>query len=150
MSLPSGYDAWKTASPYDDEGPCEVCGLDTVICICPECPKCSVHGDPRCEINRYKLGDPVRNLADLGEVVGCAVERIGRALYKSTDCGIVFNEKEGGVTVCGYAEGADAECVPIELQYPFPMGAFWNAVEQADNEGSELWDEWNLEEEESE
>jgi len=42
------YPAGCSGVPADDEGPCEVCGLDPFRCICPECPECSVHGDPNC------------------------------------------------------------------------------------------------------
>ena len=43
-----GYDQWKTASPYDDEYPCEVCDLDPADCECPECPVCHEQGNPVC------------------------------------------------------------------------------------------------------
>jgi hypothetical protein len=83
----------------------------------------------------------INTLKELQAEVG--TENIGRALFKSTRCGIVFNVIEDGVSVCGYAEGADAECVPIDLKYPFASDVFWNAVERADDEGCELWAEWN-------
>ena len=31
-----------------DYGPCEVCGMSTDDCICPECPVCGIVGDPKC------------------------------------------------------------------------------------------------------
>ena len=46
MSGFQGYDQWKTASPFDDIEPCEVCGKDESVCECPECPECGTHGDP--------------------------------------------------------------------------------------------------------
>lgn len=146
------YDQWKTASPYDDvDEACEVCHQDPAICECPECPECSEHGNPKCEINQWKPGDPIRNINHLATMIGTSVDGIGKALYKGTTCGIVFNEKDWyTVTVCGYAEGADAECVPIDLVYPFTRDEFWNAVQEADDEGCELWHEWNDEEEEQE
>jgi hypothetical protein len=51
MSGFQGYDQWKTASPFDDIEPCEVCGKDESVCECPECPECGTHGDPDCKIN---------------------------------------------------------------------------------------------------
>lgn len=42
-----GYDQWKTASPYDDEAPCEICGIDPADCQCPECPVCEALGQFR-------------------------------------------------------------------------------------------------------
>lgn len=49
----SGIFGWSyppgcSGTPWDDEGPCEVCGKDVDRCICPECPECGVHGDPQC------------------------------------------------------------------------------------------------------
>ncbi len=70
-------------------------------------------------------------------------ETIGRRLFKATECGIVFNVIKDGVSVCGYAEGADAECIPKELTYPFTSDIFWRAVEEADKEGCIMWHEWN-------
>lgn len=43
-----GYDQWKTASPYDDEAPCEVCGLDPADCKCTICPECGAQPDTAC------------------------------------------------------------------------------------------------------
>ncbi len=154
MSLPRGYDAWKTASPYDEEMPCEVCGLDSAVCECPECPVCSEHGNPKCEINAYKPGGPIRRLSELASAIGCDESRIGKSLFRSTECGIWFKELHNksedygftkyyvGVSVCGYSEGADAECVAIELVYPFTPDEFWAAVKQADDEGCQLWHDW--------
>jgi len=34
--------------PWDEEGPCEVCGNVVDNCICPECPECGSYGDPNC------------------------------------------------------------------------------------------------------
>lgn len=79
--------------------------------------------------------------ADLQREVGA--NDVGRRLYKDTECGISFSHCHMGVTLAGYAEGADAECVPIPLAYPFTAERFWEAVERADREGCELWDEWN-------
>jgi hypothetical protein len=45
---------------YPEEGMycvCGVCGKSTDgigECVCPECPKCGVVGDPCCEINEGK------------------------------------------------------------------------------------------------
>ncbi len=43
-SLPPGV----SKLPYDDEGPCDVCGKDVSECICPKCPTCEAAGDPKC------------------------------------------------------------------------------------------------------
>ena len=46
-SIP-GYDQWKTAEPYYEEGPCECCGKPVDDCICPECSVCGQYGNPKC------------------------------------------------------------------------------------------------------
>ncbi len=122
MSGFQGYDQWKTASPFDDEAPEPVEGA-------------------------------INNIDELATSIGTTVQGIGKALFKGSECGIVFTvlepENEAtfypphGVSVCGYAEGADAECVPKELLYPFTMDQFWSAAQSADDEGVELWEEWN-------
>ena len=85
----------------------------------------------------------IRNISELADAIGCKIQSIGKALFKGTECGIVFNATDNGVSVCGYAEGADAECLPIVLRYPFTMAEFWQSVTDADTEGCELWHEWN-------
>ena len=88
----------------------------------------------------------IRTLEELAAEVGVDDPgRIGKALFRSTRCGIVFNVTKDatGITVCGYAEGADAECVAHVLTFPFASDVFWNAVEEADTEGCDLWAEWN-------
>ena len=42
------YPAGCTNTPYEEEGPCELCGLDVDECTCPPCPKCGAVGDPAC------------------------------------------------------------------------------------------------------
>ena len=88
----------------------------------------------------------INSVQELADHMGCDHQRISKMLLKYTRCGIVFNIIENGISVCGYAEGADAECVPRELTFPFACDVFWNAVEQADAEGVEMWEEWNDEE----
>lgn len=70
-------------------------------------------------------------------------QSVGRRLYKDTECGIGFECVEGGIEVAGYAEGADAECSAHRLLYPFTAEAFWAAVKAADEDGCDLWSEWN-------
>ena len=36
------------AAMGDDEERCEVCGAPAYDCVCPECPRCGVQGDPAC------------------------------------------------------------------------------------------------------
>lgn len=70
-------------------------------------------------------------------------DRIGRALFKATRCGICYLADDHGVTVAGYAEGADAECPGHSLRFPFSKDSFDEACQRADQEGVDLWEEWN-------
>jgi hypothetical protein len=70
-------------------------------------------------------------------------DRIAKAIFKATECGCVFSYDATSVTVSGYAEGADAECQPHTLTFPFTMEDFWSSIEEADAEGVEMWHEWN-------
>ena len=45
------YPPGCSGPPDEDEGPCEVCGLEIDNCICPECPECESYGDPHCYIH---------------------------------------------------------------------------------------------------
>jgi hypothetical protein len=97
----------------------------------------------------------IKNLQDLAHHVSAArdastgatdeetASSIGRRLYKDTDCGICFSAKATGVSMAGYAEGSNAECSDIDLDFPFTGEAFDAAVKEADEEGSALWDECN-------
>lgn len=44
-SLPPGVTMNDIDPP---ERPCEVCGIESGNCICPECPSCGSAGDPKC------------------------------------------------------------------------------------------------------
>lgn len=80
-----------------------------------------------------------------GDVTARDAETAGRLiakqLYKNTSCGISFIPDDNGVRVAGYCEGWDGECSPHRLQYPFTMNEFWEAVEAADKDGCDAWDD---------
>jgi len=38
----------RSESPEIDDDSCEVCGLDPLLCQCPECPTCGLTGHPDC------------------------------------------------------------------------------------------------------
>ena len=84
-------------------------------------------------------------LEDIATEIGCnpTGSSIAKALFKATECGITFNHGPAGISLRGYAEGADAECGPIELAYPIGVEDFWTAVDHADYDGCELFNEWN-------
>jgi len=95
--------------------------------------------------------------------------RIAKALFSTTKCGICFRlfdrndalacaidsltdfvdlrddyEPTLAIGVTGYAEGADACCEEIVLEFgKFTADEFWAAVQQADDEGCDLFYEWN-------
>ena len=104
------------------------------------------------EINGNSVHDVILNLADVAYELGCAFDdegEIAKAIYKGTDCGCVFDCDTKGITVAGYAEGADAECPSHRLDYPFSPHDFWTTLEEADAEGVQMWHEWNDEEEDA-
>ena len=92
----------------------------------------------------------IRNIRELATELGVPscfegdyVKAVERYIFKYTECGCVFNSLDDGVTVAGYAEGADAECPDHYLKYPFEAGEFYDALAEADYEGVEMWREWN-------
>ena len=75
-----------------------------------------------------------------------STDDIGRMLFKYTDCGCCYLAKEEYVSVTGYAEGSgDAECQEHRLYFPFTIEEWNDAIEEADREGCELWEECNNE-----
>ena len=100
----------------------------------------------------------IRNLRDLARHLGvrsCSygnyeagglAGRIGKAIFRATECGCVFDAPGSDcVTISGYAEGADAECESYQFNYPFGSEEFDSQLELCDEEGVELWNEWNSE-----
>lgn len=92
----------------------------------------------------------VHNIRQLAEHVGvphCFTGDYGkaveRAVYKGTECGCTFAHDVNGIEVAGYAEGADADCPTHRLDYPFSVEAFWLTLMDADQEGVDMWNEWN-------
>jgi hypothetical protein len=75
---------------------------------------------------------------------------VRRRLYKDSECGIGFALVDGGIEVAGYAEGSDAECPNHRLTYPFTAEALWAAVKVADEEGCQMWEDWNNQNEHNE
>jgi hypothetical protein len=108
----------------------------------------------------------IHDLYDLAQYVGAyrcdrtetlddVVSSIGRRLYKDTACGIGFayhapalrtaapvqRMDRGSVSVAGYCEGTDGACADHTLAFPFTAAAFDAAVEAADRDGCDLWDD---------
>ena len=85
----------------------------------------------------------IKNVRQLAEEVGCYESGIAKAIFRGTECGVVCTCSDEGVHLSGYAEGADAECLERFLPWGFTAKAFWDTVEAADEDGCELFDEWN-------
>jgi hypothetical protein len=96
---------------------------------------------------RMKMIHNIKQLAEHLGVPACFQGEyempVERAVYKSTECGCTFSADQYGIDVAGYAEGADAECPTHRLEYPFSVEAFWLTVMDADQEGIDMWNEWN-------
>ena len=73
---------------------------------------------------------------------GGLAKRIGKALFKGSDCGITFQHGNAGVRLAGFAEGSEGDCPWHELFFPFTSVEFWDAAQLADDEGSEAWEAW--------
>lgn len=143
---------------HEQEFPCECCNKFADICECPECPVCTEQGNYKCYAEHglvNPLGIPIRNIKELCEHVGCHEDehddkacesRISRCVYKYTDCGCSFywkppmDESYGYVSVSGYCEGSDGHIEPHALAFPFYSNEYNEALEQADKDGVEEWD----------
>lgn len=64
---------------------------------------------------------------------------ISKQLYKTTECGVMFDMEYNRVGVTGYCEGSDSELETIWLTWPFSNDQFFEAVDRADQMGVEEW-----------
>ena len=79
---------------------------------------------------------------DLKDYYG--TDNIARMLFKYTNCGCSYYATETYVNVAGYAENSgDAECPGHILYFPFSLEEWDAAVSTADQEGCDLWNEYN-------
>lgn len=86
----------------------------------------------------------INSILEFKQALGVtSVAGIRKVIFKSTTCGCTFDEVPDGIEFSGYAEGADADCITHRLMYPFEMAQFYIELAQADEEGCELFDEWN-------
>jgi hypothetical protein len=72
------------------------------------------------------------------------IRLVSRRIYKSTECGAwVAEMKEGdavrGITVGSIVEGVEQETTPIDLRFPFTKKAFWQAVQDTEEQAGEIW-----------
>lgn len=87
-------------------------------------------------------GTVICSINDLCEYLGTTPDRIERDMFKYTDCGMPIAWDNEKVTLCVYAEGADAEW-SHDLLFPFTGKDFDSMVEVVEEESDELWHEWN-------
>ncbi len=85
----------------------------------------------------------IKNIRDLADTIGCSPRRIRKELFRATECGVTFDETDNGITIAGFAEGSQGECVAHKLDYPFEPFTFWDTVALADGEGNDAWHEAN-------
>ena len=84
---------------------------------------------------------------DLCDYLNTTPDRLKRDMFEYTNCGMPIAWDDEKVTLCVYAEGADAEW-SHDLLFPFTGKEFTNMVEVVEKESDELWHEWNDDEEE--
>lgn len=84
---------------------------------------------------------------DLCDYLDTTPDRLKRDMFKYTKCGMPIAWDDEKVTLCVYAEGADAEW-SHDLFFPFTGKDFNHMVEVVEEESDELWHEWNDDEEE--
>lgn len=131
---------------------CEVCQKDVDSCECPECPKCTVQGDPKC-YQDHGLKHPkgsILSAVDLAKEMGChrdgddektSKARIEKSLFKYTRCGVTFGIEGNTVLIGGYCEGSDRELELHRIDFPFNYKDFSAIVDEADQEGVDTWNE---------
>lgn len=86
---------------------------------------------------------------DLCEYLGTTPDRLERDMFKHTECGMPISWNDEKVTLCVYAEGADAEW-SHDLLFPFTAKEFNKMVDVVEAESDELWHEWNDDNDEEE
>ena len=81
--------------------------------------------------------------ADFGDDEQHAKQIMEKHIFKYTACGCVFDADENGVYGAGYAEGSEAELPGHSLNWGFTVEEFNEALNDADAEGVEEWEQAN-------
>ena len=87
------------------------------------------------------------SVGDLCEYLGTELDNLERDIFKNTECGLSIEWDDDGVTLGGYAEGADCDMPTRTLLFPFVAKEFNEALDYLDYESGVLWHEWNDNEE---
>jgi hypothetical protein len=99
----------------------------------------------------------IDSLPDLAEHFGmdrgASMAQVKKAVYKGTDCGawIEFDfgpeETVGSCLLVGsIVEGCDVDCETHRLKLPTTSEKLGEALSVIEDEASQLWNEWNLNE----
>lgn len=152
-------------TPYDDDPPiiCEWCHLPAEVV---DDKKTFIYDEKEgvdfcskaCQ-EKYNDKTCIRTLGELckkcffeeKETQKEIVSWINRRVYKGTSCGAWFEYAHGGhqerytgyffdtVTVGSIVEGVDEGAEPNSLTFPFLEKDFWGAVDDIENQCSEIW-----------
>ena len=88
------------------------------------------------------MNNTVNNLQDLLSLRGCGeetLENLQRNVYKYTACGAWVSEGEQGVFLGSIVEGSDQCTMTHNLQYPFTIDQFQDALQAVEDEADEIW-----------
>lgn len=69
------------------------------------------------------------------------INRVGRAIYKGTDCGAWIEITDIDVLVGSIVEGSDIGTATYRLKYPFESDGLWKRLEAIEAEAEKIW-EW--------
>lgn len=92
----------------------------------------------------------ILNIKDFAKAFGTEVELLERYFFKYTNCGMPISWDNEGVTLVGYAEGADCDGPSEKLRYPFLLSEAKAVIDRLEDEADEMWHEWNGKEDEDE
>lgn len=73
------------------------------------------------------------------------IEQVSRNTYKYTNCGAWCSSDKKGIQVGSIVEGSDTDTETHNLNYPFEMKNFWDALDQVEKEACQIWEECNCE-----
>lgn len=88
-------------------------------------------------------GAVICSVEDLCRELGTTTDDLERYMYEHTECGMPISWDDEGVTLVGYAEGADCDHPSDTLLFPFTMGVFNDTVATLEVEADELLHGWN-------
>ena len=84
----------------------------------------------------------IHNLQDLLSQRNCGEEtfaELKRNIYKYTSCGAWIIETEYGVGLGSIVEGVDEGTQTYELNFPFSIDQFQDALQSVEDEAQEIW-----------